>query len=248
MKQVGTLTLGAVLIFALVGCGDLVRNMIATQPAPNALHLDGLPVVTSSAPLAASVSPQAARTPFTAEGEVRFPDIDWADIQSKAPLDVPIPRSYHEMLGMNEADIVLVSPVGDAPSELVLEGMTVALRFSNASGPPVVEFSLGSGRLPVPVTLERIAVDAMASHYQVDPASAEALRNLIEIKLDGAKFKTLFEDILTNEKPQAGEADQNRLAASVSVWLSSPDGDGTLAGSQFMFRIATHGGVLDWTK
>lgn len=248
MKQVGTLTLGAVLVFALVGCGDFVRNMIATQSAPNALYLDGLPVVTSSAPPAAGASRQAARTPFTAEGEVRFPDLDWADVQSKAPLDVPTPRSYYEMLGMNEADIVLLNPLGDAPDKLLLEGMTLALRFSNASGAPVVEFSLGSDRLPVPVMLERIAVDAMVSHYRVDPASAEALSNLIEIKLDGAKFKSLFEDILTNEKPQTAEADQNRLTASVSVWLSSPDGDGTLAGSQFIFRTATHGGVLDWKR
>lgn len=211
------------------------------------MHLNNLQATVSSAPLTADLSAQAARTEFTATGEVRFPDIDWADIQSKAPIDVPTPRSYRETLGIKGAGIVLAGPGGDAPSELVLEGITLDLKFSNAHCFPVIDFSLGMASLPAQLRpkLKLVSSDSEGGLYQVDPAFPDSLLNLIEINLDGPKFTRLFNDILKDYgKAQANPDDYNRLAVQVSVWLSSPDG--TLAGSEFTFRFITKDGVLDW--
>lgn len=254
MKQLRTLALGAVLLLVLTSCDGLVRNAIDTQKADDMLGFSTLRVKARIMPIGGGLAAQDARTLFTATETIRFKDIDWADIQSKAPIkNVPKPLSYREVLGISEAGIILTSPSDDAPSLLVIEGITLGLRFSNANDKPDnINFTLGMEQLPVLLRpqLERTPTDSEGSRYRVDAEFAEALLSLIDIQLNGPMFARLFNEVLTPEKPQDqdSEADQNKLTVDINVWLSSPDGDGTLAGSEFTFQFATRDGVLDWTK
>jgi hypothetical protein len=245
MKQSRAWIFGIGLVITLAGCASIVRNVIGSQPAPNALQLDGLRVVAASGPATGPPVPGAA-TVFTASGGVPFPDIDWAAVRRESPIPLVPPRSYREMLGIDPADIILITAGQELPETVTLEGFMLELTFSNASGEPAVTFAEGSESLDEPVELFRAEAAEAGSRFEAAPGAADRLRNLVELVLDGARFQEFFTEILTNEAPQANQLDQNRLEAQLTLWLAGPDGN--LTDSLFVFTVVTQDGTLDWRR
>lgn len=233
----------ALLLSACVG------NLIGEQEAPDALGLDGTSVTTSKSASTEGFTPQQADETFVGDFDATFRDLDWEAIQAEAPIALPAPKSYSEVIGVQSGATVYSSTTELLPDTISITGVRIDFTMEDYDGSPSLDFQVGEeGNANVTLTKGECQAAGGAFGPNCAYQASGDIDSLLLLDIGGESFRELWENVLTNQDPadQDSAADQNVLDGSVTLYTQADTA--TPADTEIQIVLNTSSGTIDFAN